>query len=154
MKTQYFIKLTDEERIQLQRIKTSTSNKISEQLKKRAKVILCLDLNGEKPLTPELTAKKCKVHPETVYKFRKEFCVKGIKDAIIRKKRETPPVPPKVTGDVEAHIIAVACSEPPEGRNRWTLLTIAEKIMLDGVVDYISDVTIMKTLKKRNISLT
>ncbi len=71
-----------------------------------------------------------------------------------RKKRETPPVPPKVTGDVEAHIIATACSEPPEGRSRWTLLMIADKLMLDGVVDYISDVTVMNTLKKRNISLT
>jgi len=153
MKTQYFIKLTAEERSRLQRIKSSSSKKINEQLKKRAKVILCLDLNGEKPLTPELTAKKCKVHPETVYKFRKEFCVSGLEETITRKKRETPPVPPKVTGEVEAHIVAIACSEPPEGRTRWTLLMIADKLMLDGVVDYISDVSVMNTLKKRNISL-
>lgn len=154
MKTQYFIKLNDEERSQLQRIKLSVSKKINEQLRKRAKVILCLDLNGKKPLTPELTAKKCKVHVETVYKFRKEFCTRGLEEMTTRKKRETPPVPPKVTGDVEAHIIATACSEPPDGRSRWTLLMIADRLMLDGVVDYISDVTVMKTLKKRNISLT
>jgi len=44
-----------------------------------------------------------------------------------RKKRETPPVPAKVTGEVEAHIVAIACSEPPPGRARWTVRLISER---------------------------
>jgi len=154
MKTQYFVKLTTVERAQLERIKSSRSKKINDQLKKRAKILLCLDLNGEKPLSPKETAKKCKAHVENVYEIRKEYCTKGLEETTTRKKRETPPVPPKVTGDVEAHIVAVACSEATDGRSRWTLQTIADKIILDGVVDYISDVTVMKTLKKHNLSLT
>lgn len=46
---------------------------------------------------------------------------------INRKKRETPPVPAKVTGEVEAHIIALACSDPPEGYSKWTLRFLADK---------------------------
>jgi hypothetical protein len=154
MKTQYFVELTAEEREQLQKIKSSRSKKVNDQVKKRAKILLCLDLNGETPLSPNETAKKCKTHLETVYTIRREYCTKSLEETTTRKKREIPPVPPKVTGDVEANIIAVACSEPTNGRSRWTLQMIADKIMLDGVVDYISDVTIMKTLKKHNLSLT
>ncbi len=67
-----------------------------------------------------------------------------------RKKRESPPVPAKVTGEVEAHIVAVACSEPPEGRAEWTMQMIADKIVLDGVVESISDETVRRVLKKQN----
>ena len=102
----------------------------------------------------EQTAKKCKLHRENVYKIRKQFVVEGMDRVLCRKKRETPPVEPKITGDVEAHIIAVACSAPPDGRKAWTLKMIAEKIVLDGIVDSISDVSVMRTLKKHNTSLT
>ncbi|MCL1832583.1 MAG: hypothetical protein FWG45_06730, partial [Oscillospiraceae bacterium] len=74
-----------------------------------------------KPLNVDETAKKCNLHPESVYTIRKDFIVFGMERITQRKKRETPPVEPKVTGDVEAHIIATACSQPPEGRAKWTL---------------------------------
>lgn len=117
-------------------------------------MIHCLDENGRKPLSVEQAAKKCKLHPENVYKIRKQFVLEGMERILTRKKRETPPVEPKITGDVEAHIIATACSEPPEGKSRWTLQMIADKIILEGLVESVSDITIMRTLKKRNISLT
>ena len=85
--------------------------------------------------------------------IRKEFVEEGIDKATTRKKRETPPVPPKITGDIEAHIIAIACSAPPEGKSRWTLQMIADKIVLDGHLENVSDVAIMNTLKKLNLSL-
>ena len=116
--------------------------------------MLFLDVNGDKPLTPEQTAKKCKVHRESVYRIRKEFIAKGIECIVLRKKRETPPVEGKITGELEAHIIATACSSAPDGKSRWTLQMIANKMILDGYVDYISDVSIMNTLKKHNLSLT
>jgi len=138
----------------LQKVVKSKSKKVSEERKTRAKIILCLDVNGDNPLTPEQTAKKCKVHRESVYRIRKEFVAEGIERIILRKKRETPPVPPKVTGELEAHIVATACSAAPDGKSRWTLQMIADKMILDGYVDYISDVSIMNTLKKHNLSLT
>ena len=153
MKNQkYAVKLSDEQRKELEKINRSRSAK--ELTKQHAKVLLSLDENGDKPLTVELTAKKCKLHPENIYKIRKQFAVEGMERALYRKKRETPPVEPKITGEVEAHIIATACSAAPEGRKAWTLQMIADKIVLDGVLESVSDVSIMRTLKKHNISLT
>jgi hypothetical protein len=153
MKNQkYVVKLSGEQRKELEKIKRSRSAK--ELTKQHAKVLLSLDENGKKPLTVEQTAKKCKLHPENIYKVRKQFAVEGIERALYRKKRETPPVGPKITGEVEAHIIAVACSAAPEGKKGWTLQMIADKIVLDGVIESVSDVSIMRTLKKHNISLT
>ena len=126
---------------------------MTEKCRVRAKVILHLDINGKKPLTPEQTAKKCKLHLQTVYDIRKAFINEGAQRIITRKKRETPPVKAKVTGEVEAHIIATACSEPTDGHARWTMQLIADKIVLDGVIDSISDTTVQRTLKKHSISL-
>ena len=155
MKNQkYSVKLNDEEREILQQFIRSTSKKNKPQCKVHAKIILCLDENGKKPLTPEQAAKKCKIHCENVYFIRKQFVLEGMDRVLNRKKRETPPVEPKITGDVEAYIIATACSAPPEGKKAWTLELIAGKIVLDGILDSISDTSVMRTLKKRNISLT
>ena len=148
----YAVKLTLEERKELEKIKRSKASK--ELTKKHAKALLLLDENNDKKLTPEQTANKVGLHVENIYKLRKQFVSEGMERALNRKKRETPPVPAKVTGEVEAHIIATACSEVPEGREHWTLQQIADKIMLDGVVESISDETVRRTLKKRNISLT
>jgi len=154
MKTQkYTVKLTEAEQEELKKYVKSKAKKVTEKCRTRAKVIINLDINGEKPLTPEQTAQKCGLHTESVYKIRKEFVTEGIERIIQRKKRSTPPVEPKVTGDVEAHIIAIACGTPVEGKSKWTLQMIADKVVLDGVLKSVSDVTIMRTLKKHNISL-
>ena len=71
---------------------------------------------------------------------------------LARKSRTTPPVPAKVTGEVEAHIIATCCSSPPKGKAAWSMQMIADKIVLDGIVDSISDETVRLVLKKRNSS--
>ena len=146
----YAVELTKDEQTELRRLVLSKSNKISAETKTRAKILLSLDRNGETPLKPAETAKKCKVTRETVYLTRKQFCADGLEKTVYRKKRATPPIPPKVTGEVEAQIIAIACSSAPEGRNAWTLQMIADKVVLSGVVDSISDETVRRTLKKRN----
>ena len=155
MKNQkYSVKLTEEERESLEKFIRSTSKKNTPQCRVHAKVILCLDENGENPLTPEQTAKKCGIHCENVYLIRKQFILEGMDRILNRKKREVPPVEPKITGDVEAHIIAAACSAPPKGKKAWTLELLAEKIVLDGILDSLSDTSVLRTLKKHNISLT
>ena len=55
----------------------------------------------------------------------------------------------KIDGRVEAHIVAIACSEAPEGRERWTLRLIADELVRLGFVESISDTAVMETLKKR-----
>ena len=58
----------------------------------------------------------------------------------------------KIDGRVEAHIIAIACSQAPEGRERWTLQLIADELVRLGVVGSISDTAVMEILKKTNLS--
>ena len=58
----------------------------------------------------------------------------------------------KVTGEVEAQICMIACSEPPEGKDRWTMQMIADKLIELHVVDYITDSTVCETMKKTNLS--
>ena len=154
MKAQkYVVKLTEEERKKLEAFIKSKSPKNTPQCKTHGKILLCLDVNSEKPLTPEDTAKECKVHPESIYKIRKQYSLEGLERVLYRKKRKTPPVPPKITGEVEAHIIATACSTIPEGREHWTVQMIADKIVLDGVLPSIGREAVRCTLKKHNISL-
>jgi hypothetical protein len=150
----YAVKLNEEEHGNLEKFIRSTAKKNTEKCKVHAKLILCLDENAKKPLCVEKAAKKCKLHPENAYKIRKQFVTEGMDRVLNRKKRETPPVEPKITGDVEAHIIATACSPAPKGRKAWTLQLIADKIVLDGILESITDVSIMRTLKKHNLNLT
>ena len=152
-KQKYSVKLTDEQQRKLKRIIEGKSKRFANEVKVRAKVLLNLDGNGERPQTPAATAKKCKIARETVYLMRKQFCTDGL-ESIYRKKRGTPPVPPKVTGEAEAYIAATACSSAPEGKNAWALQMIADKIVLSGVVDSIGKETVRRTLKKRNLNLT
>ena len=118
-----------------------------------AKALFYLDVLGEHPLSPDKVANKAKLHRETVYELRAVFCKEGFELALYRKKREAPPVAPKVTGDIEAHIIATACSSAPDGKSRWSLKMIANKVVLeDG--SGISYETVRRVLKKHDLSLT
>jgi hypothetical protein len=67
-----------------------------------------------------------------------------------RKEREHPPVPRKLDGSGEAQLIALACSEPPQGHSQWTLQLYADELVALEVVDAISRETIRRTLKKMN----
>jgi hypothetical protein len=150
----YVVKLEKAEREEIEKFIKSTSKKNTPQCKIHARILLYLDENGEDRLTPEQTAQKCKLHKDNVYKIRKQFCTEGIERVHNRKKRETPPIQPKVTGEVEAHIIAIACSTAPEGKKAWTLQMIADKVVLDGAVDSLGKDSVRRVLKKRNISHT
>lgn len=92
--------------------------------------------------------------PTTVQTVRTSYCEKGLEATISRKKRETPPIPAKVTGEVEAHVIALACGQPPEGYSKWTLRLLADRTVELGYIDSISHVTVSTILKKTNLSLT
>lgn len=87
--------------------------------------------------------------PTTVQNVRSSYCKKGLEATLSKKKREIPPVPAKVTGEVEAHIIALDCGEPPEGYSKWTLRLLADKTVELGYIDSISHVTVSNVLKKR-----
>ncbi len=81
----------------------------------------------------------------------KRFVLEGFEAALGRKKQENRFR--KVTGDVEAQICVIACSEPPEGRSRWTMQMIADELIRLEVVETISDSTVCDVMKKTKLSL-
>lgn len=148
MKQKYHVKLSENERKQLQKYKRSPKH--SMESKKRASVLLALDESeGRQPASTKEIAVHNGVSELSVRKYRQQYATTGLESTLLRKKRETPPVPAKVTGEVEAHIIATCCSTPPKGKAVWSMQMIADKIVLDGIIDSISDETVRLVLKKR-----
>ena len=122
----------------------------------RAKTILALDRSNKKDhLRITRICEQVGLSRQAVYDIRDTFLQsENVEKFLTRKKRETPPVEPKVTGEVEAHIIATACSEPPKGYARWTLHLLAQKVVELEFVDRLSHMSVKRVLKKQNISLT
>ena len=107
----------------------------------RANILLASDRQNEKYMTVSEISKAYHTTPTTVQNVRVSYCEEGLEATIRRKKRETPPVPAKVTGEVETHVIALACGEPPERYSKWTLRLLANKTVELGYIDSISHVT-------------
>ena len=144
----YVIELSAEEKAKLTEIVRKGSSPARTIL--RANILLASDRQSEMYMTVSETAKAYHTTPTTVQNVRASYCGKGLEATIHRKKRETPPVPAKVTGEVEAHVIALACGEPPEGYAKWTLRLLANKTVELGYIDSISHTTIRTILKKTN----
>ena len=90
------------------------------------------------------------MHVNTVARIRKRFAAQGEQPALERKPRLAPPVPPKIDGRVEAHLIALCCGPAPEGRARWTLRLLAGELRRRGLVTQISGEAVRLALKKTN----
>jgi len=86
--------------------------------------------------------------------LKKRFVEEGISAGIERKERLTPPREIQFGGEFEAQLIALACSEAPDGRSRWTVRLLAEKMVEMKIVPSVSPMTVCNTLKKMNLSLT
>ena len=146
--------LSLEQREQLKEF--TRSGKRSAKLIRRANVILALDRSNKKDhLRVNRICEQFSISRQGIADIRAEFLnAESIENFLSRKKRETPPVESQITGDVEAHIIALACSEPPHGYARWTLRFLAEKSVELNFVDKISHTSISNVLKKHNLSRT
>jgi len=117
----------------------------------RARVLLLGDRSqGEKRTDREVAdAVLCSL--STVTNVRRRFLAGGLQNALYDKER--PGAQPKFTGEIEAKLTMLACSDAPEGAGRWTLRLLAEQMIELGYVDYISHVTVRELLKKTNSSL-
>jgi len=123
---------------------------------KRARIILELDeADGRKPMTQAEIAERVGVTRQTVNDAKKAFIAAVSVSAFLkRKKRETPPVEPKITGEVEAHIIALACSPVPEGFAKWSVRLLADKCVELNYIGSISFKSVQRVLKKHNFGRT
>ena len=146
----YVIELSAEDQAKLTDIVTKGKSPARTIL--RANILLASNRRNERYMTISEVSKAYHTTPTTVQNVRTSYCEKGLEATINRKKRETPPVPAKVTGEVETHIVALACSKPPEGYSKWTLRLLADKTVQLGYIDSISHVTISTILKKMNLS--
>jgi len=153
MKKRYIVKLTAEERSQLEGL--VRKGKHSSASITKARILLLADAGAEDgcKTDAEISASLSlqKNRPERV---RRLFVEEGLERVLTRKKRDIPPTPAIFDGEKEARLIALACSEPPSGRVRWTLQLLADKLVELHVVDAVSDDTVRLTLKKTNLSLT
>jgi transposase len=147
-KVKYHVRLSKKERAALLNIiskGTASAKSIM-----RANVLLAADENNPNGKKNESEiAEFFNVHQQTVHTIRKEYSERGLDVALSRKKRETPPVEPKITGEVEAKIIALSCSSPPPGRSRWSLRLLADKSIELQYIDSISHEAVGRLLKKR-----
>jgi transposase len=117
----------------------------------RARVLLALDHDAGLAVV----ARQVGVSETTVRSVAKRFDETGgdVQATITRKRRLTPPVPSVITGEVEARLIALACSTPPAGQARWSLRLLEKHVALIEDLPDLDHTTIGRVLKKRNFVL-
>ena len=149
MRTKYHIHLSKENRQELEML--IRSGESSARTQTRARILLLTDESQKKQKGTEEIASALMCSLPTITNIRKKFVEGGLENALYDKPR--PGAIPKITGEIEAHLTLLACSTPPEGRSRWTLQLLADKLVELQLVDSISDVAVMHRLKKMNLSL-
>ena len=145
MQKKYIVKLSDLERKSLDEIVSKGKHSVYKI--KHAHILLKTDANGPN-WTDERTAEAFGCHAQTVRNIRKRFFEEGLSAALGRSKPAKPPRSPKLDGADEARLIALSCSEPPEGYGHWTLRLLSDKLVELDIVDSISKETVRQVLKK------
>jgi len=146
----YRVTLAGDERKTLQNL-VRTGNTAGYRIR-HAQILLALDeIPANESWTDEKISKAYGAHIRTIGNIRKRFVEEGIQAALERKASENPPFS-KIDGEAEAKIIALTCSQPPEGHCRWTLKLIANKVVELGILDSISDHGIGDLLKKTTLN--
>lgn len=149
MKKQQHVYLKENERTELEQlIKSGTQ---SARMIARARTLLLLDRSQGQKRTIQAVVEAAMVSQGTVSNIKKRYFAGGLDEALTEKPR--PGAKPKITGEVEAHLVAMVCSEPPEEYDRWTLRLLADRLVVLELVESISHVAVGEALKKMNLSL-
>jgi transposase len=149
-KTKYAVTLTEAERARLRTL--VGSGEAPARLLTRARVLLKADQGEGGPgWTDAAIAGALDVHPATVARVRRQFAEEGLAAALERKRPDRV-YERALDGAAEARLVALACGEPPAGRERWTLRLLAGELVRLEVVDDVSHETVRRTLKKTRSS--
>jgi transposase len=149
-KKHYVVTLTAAERSCLQAL--IRKGKVAAQKRLHAQILLKVDAGPEGDgWTDQQTVEAFDVGRCTVERLRQRFVEQGLEAALTRKPQQNR-IPRKIDGAAEAHLIAMACGKPPEGRKRWTLRLLADRLVTLELVDTISHETVRQTLKKTKSS--
>ena len=93
-----------------------------------------------------------KIGERTIDRVKKKFIEEGF-ESVLDRRPSTQKYTKKVDGDIEAKLVSLCCSEPPDGFAKWSLRLLADKMVELNYIDYISHVTVGEVLKKTNLSL-
>lgn len=140
MRKQYVITLTNEERATLEGM--TRRGKTSARRTLRARALLLADWGK----TDAVIAEALGMSQRTVERLRQRASSEGVLSALDDRTR--PGGRPKLNDRQEAHLVALACSDAPDGRTHWTMQLLADALVTLGVVDTVSDETVRRTLKK------
>jgi transposase len=147
----YTVTLTAEERNSLRDL--IAAGKASAQKLAHARILLKADAAPGGPAWIDARiAEAVEVNVTTVERVRERFVEHGLEAALVRKKQGRPSRERKLDGQAEARLVALACSEPPRGRARWTLRLLADRLVELAVVGTVSTETVRQVLKKTNSS--
>jgi Homeodomain-like domain len=143
----FIVKLTDEERVQLTGL--ISKGKAAAKTILKARILLKAD-RGEagENWTDEKICEALDTNVSMVSRVRETFVSQGLEAVLTRKQRETPPIAPIFDGERQAHLIALACSEPPEGYAHWTIRLLAEHVIERRIVESAHFNTVGRALKK------
>lgn len=151
MNKRYIVRFTTEEREALEAL--VKKGKEQAYKIKHANILLMADAAGPN-WTDKRIAEALGCHVNTPHNVRQRYARGGLSAALARKVQEKPSREPILDGGKEAHLIALACSAPPEGRVRWTLHLLADRLVQMKVADSISQQTVWRVLKKTSSGRT
>src|SRR5512137_699325 len=141
----HIVSLNEQEREELKQY--LRKGKSSARSLTRARILLLADEGRD----DEMIAETLKVSKSTVSRIRTRYCDSGLDFALHEKARSG--APPKIDGRIEAQLTLLACSEPPEGRSKWTVRLLTDRLVEMEVVDSISHMSVQRLLKKMKLSL-
>ncbi len=153
MPPRYRVTLTEQERKDLETL--TRNGKTGAKKFIHARALLLCDAGFDGPAWPVAdVAEALGITSRTIEHLKKRFVEEGIEAALERKLREKPPRDVVFDGAFEARLISLACSEAPEGHDRWTVRLLADKAVELKFASSVSHMTVQRVLKKTNLSLT
>lgn len=149
MKKKYIVRLEAEERVRLERL--VGAGKSAAYRIRHANILLAVDESEEGPKMKDAEAARAfGVSVASVESLRRRLVEEGLEAALERKKQVRPSIEKMFDGEKEAQLIALACGPKPEGRTRWTLELLAERVVALKIVEHCSPQTVMRVFQKTN----
>jgi len=145
----YIVRLTDQERTELQSVVKKLKG--TGQKVRRAQILLKADADGPN-WSDERIAEAFSCRTRTVERLRQRLVERGFEETLHRLERAQPPVEKLLTGEQEARIIATRLGPPPKGYSNWTLRLLARKVVELKIVESVSYETVRRTLKKNGMT--
>ena len=147
----YRVKLTTEEQQELKAL--VSRGRAAAYRQTHARILLLRDeAQGDRAMKDEEIARSLRIGCATVERVRRRCVEEGV-EAALGRKEQLNRRQKKLDGQGEAHLVALACAEPPQGRVSWTLKLLADRLVECEIVESISPETVRQTLKKTNSSL-